>query len=207
MGIKNFLVVFMLLLWTEPVDAQFFGSTGTAIALPEGDAVYHAESDTYYRLMRFQGSKPYSWEHALKMAKSYEHEGREGFLAIIPDADTHYFLTGSLVTLRQEPAWFGLRVQCTPGVISKWYTGKPLTSQTFRAWAPDAIRRIRDMCTNTKAYLPVYTQPTDLGVRWQVDRKSADRDLLLVAYPSAKAAAKIRAEIAEFKSREQEGAS
>lgn len=161
-------------------------ATGTAVAQPTGEVVYREDTDTYYQIFEFFGSPPYSWEHAQFTVKGYRHKGREGFLAKIPDAMTHYFVLGSLRQLRAQPAWIGMAFRCEEGVaVASWDDGDLLKDQSFRAWAPNVGRKTRDACRGRMSSdaIPVYYNPTDLGTRWEVASGKGNIQYLLVAFP------------------------
>jgi len=162
-------------------------TTGTAISLPVGDAVYREETDTYYLIFKFQGTPPYSWDHAQFTVKGYRYKGREGFLARVPDVQTHYFLIGHLPELRQNSAWIALGVYCDAGVAVPVWDGpeSPLSKQSFRAWGPKAGEAARAYCKDksTELIAPGYYTPTDLGSRWEIGQPTMNQDFILVEYP------------------------
>ncbi len=161
-------------------------ATGTAVAVPMGEVFYREATDTFYQIFEFQGSPPHSWAHAQFTVKGYRHQGREGYLAKIPDATTHYYLVGNILHLRQLPAWIGLGVECENGVaVPTWDDDTPLSEQSFRAWAPNTGTAARNFCRGrtTSELAPVYYAPSDLGSRWTMGAPNTNIKFLLVEFP------------------------
>lgn len=162
--------------------------TGTAIALPTDDTFYDEETDTWYVVFKFQGSKPWSFSYARFIIKGYSFKGREGFMLKVPNATTHYKIAGSLETLYDEPAWIGLQVECGTPMQYRWNDGSLLSDQTFRAWGPNVGPQARKFCGNSETrVLPVYYEFTDLGMRWIVARESQDIQHIIVVFPPKQA--------------------
>ena len=158
--------------------------TGTAIALPTDNQYYDEATDTWYVLFEFSGARPYSQEHAAYIIKGYRFKEREGYLATIKDAQTHYMVTGSLPKMRLANTWIGLQIRCGNPVSYIWDDGADLTDQSFRAWAPDAAERSRQACRRGNRRLPIYYVKTDFGMRWQVADASASANYILVVFPN-----------------------
>ncbi|WP_262691517.1 C-type lectin domain-containing protein [Kordiimonas aestuarii] len=165
---------------------QGVDDTGTAIARPIGDVYLNEETGSYYQVFDFVGKPPHTWEHARRMVKGYRYEGREGRLAVVRDISTHYFLIMKFPKLRQQKMWIGLRATCNETADLEWVDGTSLMDQSFRGFGDGVLRDISRVCRARKDsgdILPVYYEPDQFGVRWQVGSARTDMAYMMVEFP------------------------
>lgn len=165
---------------------QGLDETGTAVARPIGQAVLEPVSGSYFQIFEFYGRKPHTWRHARRMVKGYHHEGREGRLAFVKDGTTHYFLILNFDLLRQAKMWIGLSAECNEQADLKWLDETMLADTNFRAWSSVAQKNIREQCRRLKdtgTQLPIFYEPTDFGVRWEMAGPKTDIRYMMVEFP------------------------
>lgn len=165
---------------------MFQDDTGIAVARPIGDAVLEPVSGSYFQIFEFFGRPPHTWRHASRMVKGYRHADRDGHLAYVKEGATHFFLVLNFDLLRTNRVWIGLSARCNESAELYWADDTPLTEGSFRAWSPVAQKRFRDQCRslqNTGTDLPVYYDPTEFGVRWEVANPNANIQHMMVEFP------------------------
>ncbi len=160
--------------------------TGIAVARPTGVAHLEPTTGSYFQIFEFHGRPPHTWEHASRMVKGYLHQKREGRLAHISSTTVHYFLLLEFPELRQKRMWIGLRAKCNEYTDFLWTDDTSLADQSFRAWNPGAQKRVRDFCKRNKLTgreLPVYYDPNEFGVRWDVGGERTNVQHIMVEFP------------------------
>jgi len=165
---------------------QGLDDTGIAVARPIGKAVLEPISGSYFQIFEFYGRPPHTWRHAKKMVKGYRHDDREGRLAFVKSGATHFFLVLNFEMLRSKKMWIGLSVECNEQADLKWLDETPLGDGTFRAWSPVAQKGIRAGCDrleDTGTRLPVYYDPTEFGVRWEIGSVGTNIQHMMVEFP------------------------
>lgn len=165
---------------------QGLDDTGTAVAQPIGRAQLEPISGSYFQVFEFYGRPPHTWVHASRMVKGYHHEGREGRLALIKDGTTHYFLLLNFEMLRTHKMWIGLSAVCNEQADLMWLDDTPLAETSFRAWSSVAQKGIREECKRlegTGTALPIYYDPSQFGVRWEVAGPKENITHMMVEFP------------------------
>lgn len=165
---------------------QNVDETGIAVAQPVGEAILEPISGSYFQIFEFYGRPPHTWRHATRMVKGYRHEDREGHLAFVKDGATHFFLVLNFDMLRERKMWIGLSAECNEQADLKWLDDVPLAEGSFRAWSPVAQKNIRDNCKrlqDTGTRLPIYYDPTEFGVRWEVGSPGDNITHMMVEFP------------------------
>ena len=82
--------------------------------------------------------------------------------------------------------WIGLSAQCNESADLKWLDDTPLSEGSFRAWSPVAQKKFRDECKkrqNSGIDLPVFYDPTEFGVRWEVGDPNVNITHMMVEFP------------------------
>ncbi|NVJ69275.1 MAG: C-type lectin domain-containing protein [Alphaproteobacteria bacterium] len=165
---------------------QGIDETGTAVARPIGQASLDSATGSYFQVFEFYGRPPHSWEHASRMVKGYIYEGREGQLATVKDVNTHYFLILNFPQMRTTSMWIGLTATCNEQADIEWIDGARLLDQSFRGFADGVARKISRTCRDRKdsgAVFPIYYQPDEFGVRWQVATPNQNLQYMMVEFP------------------------
>ncbi|MCK0070418.1 C-type lectin domain-containing protein [Kordiimonas laminariae] len=163
-------------------------ATGIAVARPTGKAHLEPTTGSYFQIFEFHGRPPHTWEHASRMVRGYLHDNeREGRLATIKSNAVHYFLLLEFPEMREKPMWIGLRAQCNEYTDYIWTDETTLEDQTFRAWNAGTQQKIREFCRSNKdtgRTLPVYYDPTEFGVRWDVRDPRINIKYMMVEFPA-----------------------
>ena len=166
---------------------QGIDETGTAVASPIGEVAFDADTGSYYQIFQFIGKPPHTWEHARRMVKGYQYEGREGQLAVIRNIASHYFLLLKFPMLRQQKMWIGLGVTCEKKTsILEWVDGTSLADQSFRGFGEGVLREVSRTCRTveySKDIYPIYYEPDSFGVRWQLGRPKDNLLYMMVEFP------------------------
>lgn len=165
---------------------QAVDETGIAVARPIGRAILEPISGSYFQVFEFYGRPPHTQRHAERMVKGYRHMDREGHLAFVKDGATHFFLVLNFDLLREHRMWIGLNAECNKQADLKWLDDSTLAEGSFRAWSPVAQKNIRENCKTlegTGARLPVYYDPTEFGVRWEVGSLGLNIQHMIVEFP------------------------
>ncbi len=165
---------------------QGLDETGIAVAKPIGKAILEPMSGSYFQIFEFYGRPPHTWRHATRMVKGYRHQDREGRLAFVKSGATHFFLVLNFEMLREKKMWIGLSAECNKQADLKWLDETPLGDGSFRAWSPVAQKGIRAGCASlqdTATRLPVYYDPTEFGVRWEIGRVGTNIQHMMVEFP------------------------
>lgn len=168
---------------------QSLDATGTALARPIGEAHLEPVSGSYFQVFEFYGRPPHTWRHAEQMVKGYLHDGREGHLAFVKEGATHYFLILNFDLIHEQKMWIGLSAQCNDVAELNWLDGSSLQSGSFRAWSSVAQKKVRDGCNarrNTGTELPVFYEPSEFGVRWEVGEPNTNLKYMMVEFPVPK---------------------
>lgn len=178
-------VLAMAMTFTQGVD-----ETGTAVARPIGEVHQDAATGSYFQIFEFYGRPPHTWRHADRMVKGYLIEGREGQLATVKDVSTHFFLILHFPKMLDAPMWIGLSAQCNETAELFWVDGTPLADQSFRGFGDGVLRKVSRACTGRKKEsgesFPLYYQPDEFGVRWQLGTKAQNLQYMLVEFPRPK---------------------
>ena len=165
---------------------MFQDDTGIAVARPIGEAMLEPVSGSYFQVFEFFGRPPHTWRHAARMVKGYRHEDRDGHLAYVKDGATHFFLVLNFDILREQKLWIGMSARCNETAELYWLDDTPLAEGSFRAWSPVAQKTFRDQCKqlqNTGTDLPIYYDPTEFGVRWEVANPRTNLKYMMVEFP------------------------
>lgn len=165
---------------------QGLDETGIAVARPIGKAILEPATGSYFQVFEFYGRPPHTWRHAKRMVKGYRHEDREGRLAFVQTGATHFFLVLNFEMLREKRMWIGLSAECNKQADLKWLDDTPLGDGSFRAWSPVAQKGIREGCKRlegTGKQLPVFYDPTEFGVRWEIASETANITHMMVEFP------------------------
>ena len=165
---------------------QNLDETGIAVARPVGKAILEPVTGSYFQVFEFYGRPPHTWRHATRMVKGYRHAGREGQLAFVKTGATHFFLVLNFDMLREKKMWIGLSAECNQQADLKWLDESLLGDGSFRAWSPIAQKGVRDGCANLEgsgARLPIFYDPTEFGVRWEVGRVNDNIPHMMVEFP------------------------
>lgn len=165
---------------------QGLDETGIAVARPVGKAILEPITGSYFQVFEFYGRPPHTWRHATRMVKGYRHNGREGRLAFVQTGATHFFLVLNFEMLRQKKMWIGLSAECNKQADLKWLDETLLGDGSFRAWSPIAQKGIREGCARlegTGKRLPVYYDPTEFGVRWEIGSETYNITHMMVEFP------------------------
>ncbi len=173
-------------LFAAMLMVQNTDDTGIAVAQPVGEAVLEPISGSYFQVFEFYGRPPHTWRHAARMVKGYRHEDREGHLAFVKDGATHFFLVLNFDMLREQKMWIGLSAECNEQADMKWIDETPLAEGSFRAWSPVAQKNIRERCRaleDTATQLPIFYDPTEFGVRWEVGDPRTNITHMMVEFP------------------------
>ena len=120
------------------------------------------------------------------MVKGYQHDGREGRLAVVKDGATHYFLLLNFERMQKARMWIGLTAECREKAELSWIDETPLAETNFRAWSSVAQKKIRDTCRrlqNTAIQLPVFYEPSEFGVRWEMGQVNTNIRYMMVEFP------------------------
>ena len=160
--------------------------TGIAVARPIGEAILEPVSGSYFQVFEFFGRPPHTWRHASRMVKGYRHNDRDGHLAYVKDGATHFFLVLNFDRLRSTKMWIGLSAKCNETAELYWTDDTPLAEGSFRAWSPVAQKKFRDRCRSLQdsgTDLPVYYDPTEFGVRWEVGDPTTNIRYMMVEFP------------------------
>lgn len=160
--------------------------TGIAVASPVGEAILEPVSGSYFQVFEFYGRPPHTWRHAARMVKGYRHKDRDGHLAFVKDGATHFFLVLNFDMLREQKMWIGMSARCNESAELMWLDETPLTEGSFRAWSPVAQKSIREECKrrqNSGIDLPIYYEPTEFGVRWEVGGVNQNIQHMMVEFP------------------------
>ncbi|NVJ98113.1 MAG: C-type lectin domain-containing protein [Alphaproteobacteria bacterium] len=169
---------------------QGVDETGTAVARPIGSVQTDSATGSKYQIFEFYGRPPHTWEHARRMVKGYIIDGREGQLATVKDVTTHYFLILNFPEMRNLPMWIGLYAQCNETAELFWADDTPLADQAFRGFADGVARKISRSCTgrnkNSGNTAPIYYQPDEFGVRWQMGSSKQNLQYMMVEFPKPK---------------------
>ncbi|WP_417451703.1 C-type lectin domain-containing protein [Kordiimonas sp.] len=166
---------------------QGIDDTGTAIARPIGEVHFNEDTGSYYQVFDFVGKPPHTWEHARRMVKGYLQEGREGRLVVVRDIATHYFLILNFPQMRQQSMWIGLAATCNETADLEWVDGTSLADQSFRGFGDGVLRDISRSCRARKGsgdVLPIFYQPDQFGVRWQVANAKTNKGYMMVEFPA-----------------------
>jgi len=99
---------------------------------------YHAESDTYFRLVSdvVNQTGTGKWAYAVEKARRASFKGREGRLAKVDTADKHQFIVEQFDfdDLMGAPGiWIGLRYWCGVRMLT-WVDGEEHKAGAFGAW-------------------------------------------------------------------------
>ncbi len=165
---------------------QNIDETGIAVARPVGDAILEPASGSVFQVFEFYGRPPHTWRHATRMVKGYRHDGREGRLAFVKTGATHFFLVLNFDMLREQKMWIGLSAECNDQADLKWLDETALVDGSFRAWSPVAQKGIREGCARlegTGTRLPVFYDPTEFGVRWEIGGVNNNIKHMMVEFP------------------------
>ncbi|WP_417463547.1 C-type lectin domain-containing protein [Kordiimonas sp.] len=165
---------------------QGIDDTGTAVARPIGEVHFNEDTGSYYQIFDFIGKPPHTWVHARRMVKGYRYKDREGRLAVIKDISLHYFLLLNFPMLRQQKMWIGLSVECNETADMTWVDGSSLADQSFRGFGEGVLRDISRTCRARKdsgALYPIYYEPDQFGVRWQMADARANLTYMMVEFP------------------------
>lgn len=165
---------------------QGLDETGIAVARPIGKAVLEPVTGSYFQVFEFYGRPPHTWRHAKNMVKGYRHNDREGRLAFVKTGATHFFLVLNFEMLRAKKMWIGLSAECNDQADLIWLDDTPLGDGSFRAWSPVAQKGIREGCARyegTGTQLPVFYDPTEFGVRWEIGTATMNITHMMVEFP------------------------
>lgn len=168
---------------------QGLDDTGTALARPIGKAELEPVTGSYFQIFEFYGRPPHTWRHAERMVKGYFHEGREGYLASVKEGSTHYFLILNFDLIHEKSMWIGLSAQCNDQADLTWQDGTPMQETSFRAWSNVAQKKLRDTCNARRKsgdIIPIYYQPSEFGVRWEVATPTTNQTYMMVEFPVPK---------------------
>ncbi len=165
---------------------QNIDDTGIAVAKPVGQAVLEPITGSYFQIFEFYGRPPHTWRHAARMVKGYRHKDRDGHLAFVKDGATHFFLVLNFDMLREKKMWIGLSAKCNEQADLTWLDDTLLSDGSFRAWSPVAQKKFRDDCKRQQGSgtdLPIYYDPTEFGVRWEVGSPTLNIQHMMVEFP------------------------
>ena len=165
---------------------QGLDETGIAVARPVGKAILEPVSGSYFQVFEFYGRPPHTWRHARNMVRGYRHDDREGRLAFVKTGATHFFLVLNFEMLRAKKMWIGLAAECNEQADLIWSDETRLGDGSFRAWSPVAQKGIRDGCSRyegTGTRLPVFYDPTEFGVRWEIGNVTMNITHMMVEFP------------------------
>lgn len=165
---------------------QGLDETGIAVARPIGKAILEPVTGSYFQVFEFYGRPPHTWRHAKNMVRGYRHNDREGRLAFVKTGATHFFLVLNFEMLRAKKMWIGLSAECNDQADLIWSDETPLGDGSFRAWSPVAQKGIRENCARlegTGTRLPVFYDPTEFGVRWEIGSVTMNITHMMVEFP------------------------
>ncbi len=148
------------------------------------EVVYHEQSKSWYQFVQHDVTDSKSWDDANKLARGLAHNGIQGRLAVVDDAETNEFLRKTFKP--DVDTWIGLRYFCKFHKVV-WVTGEILDRQGYQRWAGQWYRRSEITCENQAMdYMPVYFTPVSQGFRWQASGLLKKFYAYIVEFPGAR---------------------
>lgn len=149
--------------------------------------VYNPKTRSYFALIDLGYHGGGNWEKVSRIAAGYQHKGVKGRLAVVPDRETHRFLTEHFAPHIREPSWIGLRYFCAFRKLM-WVDGTVVEQSPAGVWHP-RWHRTGITCQNNPGlrFMPVYMMRTGAtNVRWQASGENKFFDMMVVEYPTGR---------------------
>lgn len=127
-----------------------------------------------------------TWYEAAEAATTHWHRGVQGRLAIIPNQETHMFITDKFRREMNGDTWIGLRYFCSFRKLL-WIDGGILAESPPGIWNPQWFRNKSTTCGRSRqTYMPVYYTGASGWPTWQASGQIKRFYDYLIEFPTGK---------------------